>query len=47
VDEDGVDPDRNTETFAEVVLAVNTWRWAGVPFRCGRARRCQGCERKP
>jgi glucose-6-phosphate 1-dehydrogenase len=33
VDEDGVDPDRNTETFAEVVLAVNTWRWAGVPFR--------------
>jgi glucose-6-phosphate 1-dehydrogenase len=33
VDEDGVDPDRKTETFAEVVLAVNTWRWAGVPFR--------------
>ena len=33
VDEDGVDPDRRTETFAEVVLAVNTWRWAGVPFR--------------
>ncbi|HEV2928221.1 MAG TPA: glucose-6-phosphate dehydrogenase, partial [Propionibacteriaceae bacterium] len=32
-DEDGVDPDRKTETFAEVVLAVNTWRWAGVPFR--------------
>jgi glucose-6-phosphate 1-dehydrogenase len=33
VDEDGVDPARNTETFAEVVLAVDTWRWAGVPFR--------------
>jgi glucose-6-phosphate 1-dehydrogenase len=33
VDEDGVDPDRGTETFAEVVLAVDTWRWAGVPFR--------------
>ena len=33
VDEDGVDPYRKTETFAEVVLAVNTWRWAGVPFR--------------
>jgi glucose-6-phosphate 1-dehydrogenase len=33
VDEEGVDPSRNTETFAEVVLAVNTWRWAGVPFR--------------
>ncbi|MDQ3825584.1 MAG: glucose-6-phosphate dehydrogenase [Actinomycetota bacterium] len=33
VDEEGVDPARNTETFAEVVLAVDTWRWAGVPFR--------------
>jgi glucose-6-phosphate 1-dehydrogenase len=33
VDEDGVDPGRDTETFAEVVLEVNTWRWAGVPFR--------------
>lgn len=41
VDEDGVDPDRKTETFAEVVLAVNTWRWAGVPFRvrAGKALR--------
>jgi glucose-6-phosphate 1-dehydrogenase len=33
VDEEGIDPDRKTETFAEVVLAVDTWRWAGVPFR--------------
>ena len=33
VDEDGVDPSRETETLAEVVLAVDTWRWAGVPFR--------------
>jgi glucose-6-phosphate 1-dehydrogenase len=33
VDEQGVDPARRTETFAEVVLEVNTWRWAGVPFR--------------
>jgi glucose-6-phosphate 1-dehydrogenase len=32
-DETGVDPDRRTETLAEVVLAVDTWRWAGVPFR--------------
>jgi glucose-6-phosphate 1-dehydrogenase len=41
VDEEGVDPDRRTETFAEVVLAVNTWRWAGVPFRvrAGKALR--------
>jgi glucose-6-phosphate 1-dehydrogenase len=33
VDEDGVDPDRGTETFAEMVVEVNNWRWAGVPFR--------------
>jgi glucose-6-phosphate 1-dehydrogenase len=41
VDEEGVDPDRGTETFAEVVLAVDTWRWAGVPFRvrAGKALR--------
>jgi len=32
-DEEGVDPDRKTETFAEIVVAVETWRWAGVPFR--------------
>jgi glucose-6-phosphate 1-dehydrogenase len=32
-DEQGVDPARRTETFAEVVMEVNTWRWAGVPFR--------------
>jgi glucose-6-phosphate 1-dehydrogenase len=33
VDEPGVDPDRKTETLAEMVLAIDTWRWAGVPFR--------------
>lgn len=33
VDEEGVDSARDTETLAEVVLAVHTWRWAGVPFR--------------
>lgn len=33
VDEPGVDPARDTETLAEVVLEVNNWRWAGVPFR--------------
>lgn len=32
-DEAGVDPARETETLAEVVFAVDTWRWAGVPFR--------------
>jgi glucose-6-phosphate 1-dehydrogenase len=33
VDEEGVDPGRDTETLAAVELAVDTWRWAGVPFR--------------
>jgi glucose-6-phosphate 1-dehydrogenase len=32
-DEEGIAPDSTTETLAEVVLAVDTWRWAGVPFR--------------
>ena len=32
-DEEGIDPARGTETLAEVVFAVDTWRWAGVPFR--------------
>ena len=38
-DEEGVDPSRETETFAEVTLAVDNLRWAGVPFvlRGGKA----------
>jgi glucose-6-phosphate 1-dehydrogenase len=32
-DEPGIDPRRGTETLAEVVLAVDNWRWSGVPFR--------------
>lgn len=30
--ENGVDPTRNTETFAVVELRVENWRWVGVPF---------------
>jgi glucose-6-phosphate 1-dehydrogenase len=35
----GVDPARKTETLAEITLAINNWRWAGVPFilRSGKA----------
>lgn len=38
-DEPSVDPDLKTETLAEVTLAIDTWRWAGVPFilRSGKA----------
>jgi len=39
VDEEGVDPKRRTETFAQVTLSVDNLRWAGVPFvlRTGKA----------
>ena len=30
--EPGVAPDSKTETFAALRLAVNSWRWQGVPF---------------
>jgi glucose-6-phosphate 1-dehydrogenase len=38
-DEKGVDPALGTETLAEITLAVDNWRWAGVPFvlRSGKA----------
>ena len=32
-DEDGVDPKRRTETFAEMHLELGNWRWAGTIFR--------------
>ncbi len=31
--EDGVDPARETETYAELTVTVDNWRWVGVPFR--------------
>jgi glucose-6-phosphate 1-dehydrogenase len=39
VTQPGVDPARATETLAEMVFAVDNWRWAGVPFvlRSGKA----------
>jgi glucose-6-phosphate 1-dehydrogenase len=39
VDEDGVDPNAETETFAQVRFSIDNWRWAGVPFllRTGKA----------
>jgi glucose-6-phosphate 1-dehydrogenase len=39
VEEDGVDPQRNTETFAKVVLELESWRWTGTRFvlRTGKA----------
>lgn len=39
VDEPGVEPSRRTETYAEVELTIDNWRWNGVPFhlRTGKA----------
>ncbi len=38
-EEDGVAADSDTETFIAMELAIDTWRWAGVPFliRTGKA----------
>lgn len=44
-DEQGVDPDRGTETLAEIEIAIDTWRWAGVPFRL-RSGKALGDPRK-
>jgi glucose-6-phosphate 1-dehydrogenase len=33
VDEDGVTPAHGTETFAEVTLEIDSWRWSGTSFR--------------
>jgi glucose-6-phosphate 1-dehydrogenase len=30
--EDGVDPESDTETFVALKVAIDNWRWAGVPF---------------
>ena len=32
LEEEGVPPDSNTETYAALRLEVRNWRWAGVPF---------------
>jgi len=36
--EPSVDPKSTTETFVALRLAIDSWRWAGVPFylRCGK-----------
>ncbi len=46
VNEPGVDPSRNTETYASLTLQVNSPRWAGVPFtlRSGKALAADSAE---
>jgi glucose-6-phosphate 1-dehydrogenase len=45
VDEDGVDPAHGTETFAEVELELDNWRWPGTTFRL-RTGKALGRDRK-
>jgi glucose-6-phosphate 1-dehydrogenase len=45
VDEDGVDARRRTETFAEIVLELDSWRWTGTRFRL-RSGKGLGKDRK-
>ena len=45
VDEPGVDPGRQTETFAELELKIDNWRWSGTTFRI-RAAKAIGGGRK-
>jgi glucose-6-phosphate 1-dehydrogenase len=44
-DEEGVDPARRTETFAEVELQLDNWRWPGTVFRL-RTGKALGRDRK-
>lgn len=32
VEEEGIAPQSNTETYAALRLSINNWRWQGVPF---------------
>jgi glucose-6-phosphate 1-dehydrogenase len=44
-DEEGVDPAHRTETFAEVELELDSWRWSGTTFRL-RSGKALGNDRK-
>jgi len=45
-DEDRVNPESGTETYAAVRLEIENWRWAGVPFylRAGKRLRKRATE---
>ncbi len=45
VDEDGVDPAHRTETFAEIELELDNWRWPDTLFRL-RTGKALGHDRK-
>jgi glucose-6-phosphate 1-dehydrogenase len=40
-EEEGVDPQSDTETFAALKAQIDNWRWAGVPFYLRSGKRLQ------
>lgn len=40
--EENVDPNSNTETFAALKIAIDNWRWADVPFYVRTGKRLPG-----
>ena len=46
LDEEGVPPDSQTETFAALKLYCDNWRWKGVPFylRSGKGMSCRSTQ---
>jgi len=42
LEEEGIDPSSHTETFVALKLAVDTWRWQGVPFYLRSGKRMKG-----
>lgn len=45
VDEEGVNPRRSTETFAEMELGLENWRWPGTIFRLRTGKPHPGPDR--
>ena len=45
-EEPGVPYDSQTATFATLKLAVDNWRWQGVPFICAAAKPCRAVPRR-
>lgn len=44
-DEQGVDPGRGTESFTEIDVRIDNWRWSGTRFRL-RTGKALGADRK-
>ncbi|MEH6579754.1 MAG: glucose-6-phosphate dehydrogenase [Amphritea sp.] len=41
MEEEGANPQSNTETFVALKVEINNWRWAGVPFYLRTGKRMQ------